>query len=269
MLLVAMDIHLLLWVGDSGKRRCVARVLHERPGSGAPAKARRGRSWSKGLAGLYCVLALVGCAPPPIADGGTASRRATTVPHTASTVRHPAIRVSHTSTASTARIPRPDRSLLVLQQSPDCEFKGLLSNPMTAEETRMKLDYEEQCYRQSESIARTRLQQLQKSVEEVPRPDRSWLVPQAPPDCGFKGPLNNPMTAEETRIKLDYEQQCYRQAETITRARLQQLQDSISDASKPTNRRKLKGKRHKYVRHPGSGNHGASGHLHHSTHRTI
>ena len=269
MLLVAMDIHLLLWVGDSGKRRCVARVLHERPGSGAPAKARRGRSWSKGLAGLYCVLALVGCAPPPIADGGTASRRATTVPHTASTVRHPAIRVSHTSTASTARIPRPDRSLLVLQQSPDCEFKGLLSNPMTAEETRMKLDYEEQCYRQSESIARTRLQQLQKSVEEVPRPDRSWLVPQAPPDCGFKGPLNNPMTAEETRIKLDYEQQCYRQAESITRTRLQQLQNSISDATKSTSRRKVTGKRHKYVRHPGSGNHRASGHLHHSTHRTI
>ena len=82
---------------------------------------------------------------------------------------------------------------------------------MTAEETRMKLDYEQQCYRQSELIARTRLQQLQKSVEEIPRLHRSWLEPQAPPDCAFKGPLTNPMTAEETRIKLDYEQQRYRQ----------------------------------------------------------
>jgi len=99
MLLVAMDIHLLLWVGDSGKRRCVARVLRERPGSSAPAKSRRGRSWSIGLAGLYCVLALVGCAPRPIADGATASRRATTVPHAASTVRHTATRVPHTSTS--------------------------------------------------------------------------------------------------------------------------------------------------------------------------
>ena len=140
---------------------------------------------------------------------------------------------------------------------------------MTAEKTRMKLDYEQQCYRHSEMIVRARLQQVQKSVEEIPRPDRSWLEPQATPDCAFKGPLSNPMIAEETRIKLDYEQQCYRQAESITRARLQQLQNFISDASKPTNRLKLKGKRHKYVRHPGSGSHGASGHLHHCTHRTI
>jgi hypothetical protein len=178
-------------------------------------------------------------------------------------------RVSHTSTASKARIPRPDRSLLVLQPSPDCEFKGPLSNAMTAEEMRMKLDYEEQCYRQSESIARTRLDQLQKAVEEIPRPDRPWLEPQAPPDCAFKGPLSNPMTAEETRIKLDYEQRCYRHAEATTRTRLQQLQNSISDATKPTSRRKVKGKRHKYVRHPGSGNHRGTGHLHHSTHRAF
>jgi hypothetical protein len=135
---------------------------------------------------------------------------------------------------------------------------------MTAEETRMKLDYEQQCYRQSESIARTRLQQLQKSVEESPRSHRSWLEPQAPPDCAFKGHLSNPITVEETRIKLDYEQQCYRQAESITQTRLEQLKNSISDATEPTSRRKVKGKRHKYVRHTGSGKHRASGYLHHS-----
>jgi hypothetical protein len=138
---------------------------------------------------------------------------------------------------------------------------------MTGEETRMKLDYEEQCYRQSESIARTRLQQLQKSVEEIPRSRRSWLEPQAPPDCAFKEPLSNPITAEERRIKLDYEQQCYRQAESISQTRLQQLQNSVSDATKPTSRRKGKGKRHKYVRHPGSDKNRASGHLHHSADR--
>jgi hypothetical protein len=77
------------------------------------------------------------------------------------------------------------------------------------------------------------------------------------------------MTAEETRIKLDYEQQCYRQAESITQTSLQQLQNSISDATKPTSRHQVKGKRHKYVRHPGSGKHRASSHLHHATHRSI
>ena len=103
----------------------------------------------------------------------------------------------------------------------------------------------------------------------IPLPDRSLLEPQPSLDCTFKGPLSNPVTVEEMRMKLDYEQQCYRQAESNTRTRLQQLQNSISDATKSTSRRKVKGKRHKYVRHPGSGNHRASGHLHHSTHRTI
>jgi hypothetical protein len=97
-------------------------------------RRQRGRFWSIGLAGLYCVLALVGCASRPIADGSTVSR-SSTMPRTATTVPHTATRVSHTSTASKERIPRPDRSLLVVQPSPDCEFKGPLSNPMTAEKT--------------------------------------------------------------------------------------------------------------------------------------
>jgi hypothetical protein len=35
------------------------------------------------------------------------------------------------------------------------------------------------------------------------------------------------MTAEETRQKLDYEQQCYRASERLARARLEQLQNSV------------------------------------------
>jgi len=37
------------------------------------------------------------------------------------------------------------------------------------------------------------------------------------------------MTAEETRMKLDYEQQCFRQAETNVRGRLDRLQDSVEE----------------------------------------
>jgi hypothetical protein len=50
---------------------------------------------------------------------------------------------------------------------------------------------------------------------------------QPEPDCTFRGPVSHPITAEETRQKLDYEQQCYRASERIVRARLEQLQDSV------------------------------------------
>ena len=48
-----------------------------------------------------------------------------------------------------ARIPLPDRTLLQRQPEPDCTFRGTISSPMTVEELRQKLDYEQQCYRQS------------------------------------------------------------------------------------------------------------------------
>ena len=72
----------------------------------------------------------------------------------ATTVTRTANKVSHVRTASKGRIPRPDQSLLKPQPPPDCTFKGPLSNPMTTEETRVKLDYEQQCYRHSEMIVR-------------------------------------------------------------------------------------------------------------------
>jgi hypothetical protein len=82
-----------------------------------------------------------------------------------------------------------------------------------------------------------------------------------PHDCAFKGPLSNPPTAEETRMKLDYEQQSYRHSEMIVRTRLEQLQKSVEEATKPASRRDLdEGERQTFVSHPGSGNHRASGH---------
>jgi len=53
------------------------------------------------------------------------------------------------------------------------------------------------------------------------------LEPPPEPDCKFKDALSNPIAPEQMRMKLDYEQQCYRQAEEIVRTRLRQLQDSI------------------------------------------
>jgi hypothetical protein len=68
-----------------------------------------------------------------------------------------------------ARIPLPDHTLLQRQPEPDCTFRGTISSPMTVEELRQKLDYEQQCYRQSESNVRGRLHSLQDAVEETIR----------------------------------------------------------------------------------------------------
>jgi hypothetical protein len=68
-----------------------------------------------------------------------------------------------------ARIPLPDRTLLARQAEPDCTFRGTISIPITGEELRQKLDYEQQCYRQSESNVRVRLHNLQDAVGETIR----------------------------------------------------------------------------------------------------
>jgi hypothetical protein len=62
--------------------------------------------------------------------------------------------------------------------------------------------------------------------------DPALLRHQPKPDCAFRGPVSDPITAEETRQKLDYEQHCYRQAETIVRARLERLQNSVQEMIK-------------------------------------
>ena len=58
-----------------------------------------------------------------------------------------------------APIPLPEASLLSPQPEPICETTD------TNADERQKLDYERQCYRHAEMIARDRLQLLQKSVD--------------------------------------------------------------------------------------------------------
>jgi hypothetical protein len=74
-------------------------------------------------------------------------------------------------------------------------------------------------------------------ASRIPLPDQSLLEPPAEPDCKFKDAVSNPITAEQMRMKLDYEQQCYRQAEEIVRARLHQLQDSVRKTIRAVERR--------------------------------
>ena len=62
-------------------------------------------------------------------------------------------------------IHRPDKALLKPQPAPDCEFRGADAKTMDPDLfARLKLDYERQCYRRAEKIARDRLRVLQASA---------------------------------------------------------------------------------------------------------
>jgi hypothetical protein len=60
-------------------------------------------------------------------------------------------------------VPNPSEALLRPQPEPDCTFPAT----DTAADERQKLDYERQCYRHAEMIARARLQLLQESVAKA------------------------------------------------------------------------------------------------------
>jgi len=103
-----------------------------------------------------------------------------------------------------------------------------------------------------------RTAKIKSKIPQIPLPDRALLEAPAEPDCGAaQGPrrpgrpesatatagLATPTAAEEgaandanadlaLRIKLEYERECYRQAEARMRDRLKQLQASTTQTVK-------------------------------------
>ena len=72
------------------------------------------------------------------------------------------------------RVRRPDPELLAPQPAPNCEFGRADVKAVDPDEwTRLKTEYERQCYRDAEKVARDRLIQLQASstceIERVPK----------------------------------------------------------------------------------------------------
>ena len=124
--------------------------------------------WTRACVGIVavalCTIVLGGCATRPPAQA-QAQAKLQAKPQVKHVKRKP---VSRMLTAR-ARVPLPDRTLLQRQPEPDCTFRGTISSPMTIEELRQKLDYEQQCYRQSEVNVRGRLHDLQDAVEETIR----------------------------------------------------------------------------------------------------
>jgi hypothetical protein len=69
--------------------------------------------------------------------------------------------------APRARVLMPESELLELPAAPDCEFKSDAQVENEAALRAMKLDYEQQCYRQSEFILRARMERLQHAVRKT------------------------------------------------------------------------------------------------------
>ena len=72
------------------------------------------------------------------------------------------------------RVRRPDPELLAAQPAPNCEFGRADVKAVDPDEwARLKAEYERQCYRDAEQVARERLIQLQASstceIERVPK----------------------------------------------------------------------------------------------------
>ena len=107
---------------------------------------------------IFCALAVAGCARDPV------RREFNRVQHEVRTAPVRAHRYAEPRRSAELRILRPDPTLLAPQPAPDCEFKRTDVNAVDPNEwARLKIDYERQCYRDAEQIARDRLRLLQAS----------------------------------------------------------------------------------------------------------
>lgn len=106
------------------------------------------------LAAALCGAALSGCSSS--STEGEVSARSLTKSAAAYSGR------AHVS------IPLPDHALLEAQPAPKCEFKSAGGKTDKGGDTAlMKLDFERQCYRHAEILARQRLGLLQASVDQT------------------------------------------------------------------------------------------------------
>lgn len=74
-----------------------------------------------------------------------------------------------------------------------------------------------------------------RSQLQIHRPKRALLVPQPAPDCELRASDLKTVDPDQwARLKLDYERQCYQQAEKMVRGRLRLLQASSRCEMEPT-----------------------------------
>ena len=111
---------------------------------------------------IFCAMAVSGCARTP------AHRESAPVGHEVRAAHVRTHRYTEPRRYAELRIHRSDPALLAPQPAPDCEFKRTDVDAVDPNEwARLKIDYERQCYRRAEMLARARLRQLQASVAET------------------------------------------------------------------------------------------------------
>lgn len=82
-------------------------------------------------------------------------------------------------------------------------------------------------------------EQIRYVEPKIRRPDLALLSPQPSPDCEFKrSDLKTVDPDEWSRLKVEYERQCYQDAEKAARERLVLLQTSSSCEIEPVRHRK-------------------------------
>jgi hypothetical protein len=127
---------------------------------------RRKNAQARMSALVSCAMMLSGCG---CSQGWAVSQAASVKPPTPSkvaSVKPPApskVAASKTPSRLAASVPLPPVVLLSPQPEPSCGFETAESKS----DEWQKLDYERQCYRHAEMIARGRLEQLQGSVEKT------------------------------------------------------------------------------------------------------
>lgn len=128
------------------------------------------RSRLPAICAIALAMGLAGCAREPAHRELVQQEIKTPHVRVASHARiHPAAKL-HTE----LRVHRPAPALLARQPAPNCEFKRTDVKTVDPDEwARLKTEYERQCYRDAEMVARARLDELQASslceVERVPQ----------------------------------------------------------------------------------------------------
>jgi PBP1b-binding outer membrane lipoprotein LpoB len=118
---------------------------------------------------ISLALALGACAQNPAPHSAAASApQAKAAQIRTTTLSAPPARLRMARHEPSARIRKLDPALLAPQPVPNCEYKKSDIKTVDAEEwSRLKNEYELQCYRETEAAARTRLGLLQSSVRRL------------------------------------------------------------------------------------------------------
>jgi len=122
---------------------------------------------------ILCSVSVAGCARnPPQRETSVAPREMKASPpvRTVMRVRRQAEPIRY----SVPTIHRPDAALLSPQPVPDCEFNRPDLKTVDPDQwDRLKAEYERQCYRDAEQVARERLRALQSSATCEIEPPRA------------------------------------------------------------------------------------------------